>query len=539
MRLTLPAQRPSFFVVRRLLQVAAALLLPILISRLFVESFVLAPLQNTQQTAAFQYDLRLLTSQRRDFRSCLHMTAFEPDLTASPTDNPWRLLGVPRGADPKEIKRAYKRLAVQYHPDVVTTRDSSPSEKRAASDAFAKINAAYAAATAGAGSQRGATTTTGATGTGGWEPPHRRAGSYSSSSAGTTTTGSSGTPSTDWRDYMPNYDSEDAKYDAGGDSFEKIMSDLFQGAAASAVGASSGGGGIFRDFVEFLENNVGGYGGTQEDDAELRVLLQTGSVDEIGEEMDETELVVQQLSSKLRNTQDELRQVTADRAVASKYMEKLELQERLDELEARKGVVEGYIQRAKKRLLSLQTRYKELIVRGQNDRRAGGRSSSSPSWEDIKRESDSSYGTAYTGSATSERPGRSTSSSDKEDAWKDEGFGSFGRGRGSSRRRSSRQTADVSGSSSSSSSSSSNSADYSSSSTRSSGSASPRSRTNSSTASSESSQQYRPMTERPRQESYVPPHRRQSSYSPEEDQRRLREIKVDEEFDKLKKELGL
>ena len=342
---------------------------------------------------------------------------------------------------------------------------------------------------------------------------------------------------------MPNYDSEDAKYDAGGDSFEKIMSDLFQGAAASAVGASSGGGGIFRDFVEFLENNVGGYGGTQEDDAELRVLLQTGSVDEIGEEMDETELVVQQLSSKLRNTQDELRQVTADRAVAAKYMEKLELMERMDELEARKGVVEGYIQRAKKRLLSLQTRYKELIVRGQNDRRAGGRSSStSPSWDDIKRESDSSYGTAYSRSATSERPGRSTSSADKEDAWKDEGFGSFGRGRGSSRRRSSRGTADVggSGSRSTSSSTSSSSADYSSSTrSSSSGSGSPRSRTNASTTSSESSQQSRPMTERPRQESYVPPHRRQSSYSPEEDQRRLREIKVDEEFDKLKKDLGL
>jgi hypothetical protein len=39
----------------------------------------------------------------------------------------------------------------------------------------------------------------------------------------------------------------------------------------------------------------------------------------------------------------------------------------------------------------------------------------------------------------------------------------------------------------------------------------------------------------------VPPHRRTSSYesSAEENKRRMREIKVDEEFEKLKKELGL
>ena len=99
------------------------------------------------------------------------------------------------------------------------------------------------------------------------------------------------------------------------------------------------------------------------------MLLQTGNVNEIGEEMDETELVVQQLSNKLKNVQDELYHVQADVAAASRYIEKIELQERLDELEARKKVVEGYIQKARKRLISLQTRYKELIVRGQNDAR--------------------------------------------------------------------------------------------------------------------------------------------------------------------------
>lgn len=40
--------------------------------------------------------------------------------------------------------------------------------------------------------------------------------------------------------------------------------------------------------------------------------------------------------------------------------------------------------------------------------------------------------------------------------------------------------------------------------------------------------------------SQVPPHRRKSNYDSymDDDKKRLRELKVDEEFDKLKKELG-
>jgi hypothetical protein len=37
----------------------------------------------------------------------------------------------------------------------------------------------------------------------------------------------------------------------------------------------------------------------------------------------------------------------------------------------------------------------------------------------------------------------------------------------------------------------------------------------------------------------VPPHRRTSTSYQSDDKRRIREIKVDEEFDKLKKDLGL
>jgi len=500
------------------------------------DSFVVqTPTAFSAAAVVYNNNLLLPVSIQSNSRSLfvrLHMVADHHSAADLDSTDPWRVLGVSIGADQKEIKRAYRRLAMKYHPDVT----EETTDKQVASEQFAKINWAYETALgkrssgSASSSARSSSSSRSSSTSGGWEPPHRRTGAYSS---GTTSSGS-----TDWRDYMPNYDSEDAKYDTGGDSFEKIFSDMFKGAAAGAAAGGAGGVGIFRDFVEFLEQNVDGYSGGSNDDAELRVLLQTGSADEIGEEMDETELVVQQLTSKLTNVKNERIQVQADLAASARYMAKIELQERLDELEARQGVVEGYIKRARKRLVSLQTRYKELIVNGQNDRRAGGRSSSSStSWEDIKNES-SNGSSASTSDSSPSRSRTSSSSADTEDAWKDEGFGSFGRGRGSSRRRSSRRTANGSEAPPSSSGPSSNrssTSDYASSAPRGSSYSSSSSRP----TSSESAQ--RPVRETTQaQEPYVPPHRRQSSFArQEEDKRRLRELKVDEEFDKLKKDLGL
>lgn len=48
----------------------------------------------------------------------------------------YRVLGVDRGADEKEIKRAYRRLARQHHPDV------NPEDKQA-EERFKEINEAY------------------------------------------------------------------------------------------------------------------------------------------------------------------------------------------------------------------------------------------------------------------------------------------------------------------------------------------------------------------------------------------------------------
>jgi len=57
-----------------------------------------------------------------------------------PSRNFYNILGVPRGAGDAQIKRAYRKLALQYHPDKV---GGSEADKAAAAAKFADINAAY------------------------------------------------------------------------------------------------------------------------------------------------------------------------------------------------------------------------------------------------------------------------------------------------------------------------------------------------------------------------------------------------------------
>jgi|AntRauTorckE5430_2_1112549.scaffolds.fasta_scaffold00193_13 curved DNA-binding protein CbpA len=50
----------------------------------------------------------------------------------------------PGSADIKEIKRAYRRMALKYHPDAITSSGATEEERQIANDDFARINAAYA-----------------------------------------------------------------------------------------------------------------------------------------------------------------------------------------------------------------------------------------------------------------------------------------------------------------------------------------------------------------------------------------------------------
>jgi molecular chaperone DnaJ len=53
----------------------------------------------------------------------------------------FRVLGIAPGADATEIKRAYRRLARTYHPDLHP--EASESERRALAERFSALTDAY------------------------------------------------------------------------------------------------------------------------------------------------------------------------------------------------------------------------------------------------------------------------------------------------------------------------------------------------------------------------------------------------------------
>jgi hypothetical protein len=508
------------------------------------------------------------------------MVVTDNDVAFLSSDDPFVILGLDEPtADKKVLKRAYKRRAMKFHPDVITDIHSPPEEKKKASDRFAKINWAYATLTGKNKDSPSSSSTSQSSSSSGYTPPHRRSGGYSTSSSSSS---SSSSGSNNWRDYMPDYgnnkETNNDDYDTGGDSFGQIFSDFFTSAAVGAAGVGAGSTGIFSEFVDFLEGNVGSGGSTGgvEDDANLRILLKTGSLEEVAEEMDDTELVVRQLESKATILDDERFATDAEAKMASKFSEKIELEERAAELKARKDIVGGFLKRARTRLLTLQTRYKELITYdGANDSYVSNGRSRSRRSQSTSSSSSSSPRDSSTSSSTSSSPGRTSSTSsngrnddssdDAENSWKNEGFGSSGRSRGSSsrgsgRRRAARRTTTTASSPSTSGVDSNPSSGYSSPSPSSSPSRTTDAPYSSSSASPSPStasggytgsrRQPQPQTQQTTSSSSssslnkygeIPPHRRTQSYvnRQEEDKQRMREIKVDEEFDKLKKELGL
>ncbi|KAL7464909.1 hypothetical protein ACHAXS_005240 [Conticribra weissflogii] len=485
------------------------------------------------------------------------------------TDDPFLLLGLDTPtADLKEIKRAYRKRAMQYHPDVVINADSTPEEREKASRDFARINAAYemlkgGGRGSGTGSSSGGADAASRAGSSSYVPPHRRTGGYSSSSYGSKSTNNY-VRSTNWEDYMPNYDEEDAKYDADGDSFGAIFSDLISGAVGAASGYAGSGAGIFGDFVDFLERNVDGFQSGYDDDKALSALLMYGSFDEVAEEMDETDMLVTSLEKKLNTVENERMQIDADLKLAQRYSEKLDLEEKKEELNAREKVVKGYLKKGRSRLVKLRERYKELMVQGRGgrgygtdtsrsgSRSSGGRTSSGDTSSSSRAATTSSASSKTSAASTSNAPTSSPASapsSSSGSSWRNEGFsGGYGR-RSSSSRRGRRASSSGTSDESSTASSANDYASNSSGTYQSSGRTQTRrenvyeygtggSSSNAGTTTTTSNIRADGIASN---ETWKPPHRRTESTAETaaREKRRLRELKVDDEFERLKKEMGL
>lgn len=121
----------------------------------------------------------------------------------------------------------------------------------------------------------------------------------------------------------------------------------------------------FRDLVDLLKSNSNtclASVARQVNDADLTALLETGSMDQIGSEMADTELVVKQLASKLLDLEHEIEDILSELDMNTKYANKIALEQLEAECVARKTVVEKFLPKAQERLFLLQYRYQELGV---------------------------------------------------------------------------------------------------------------------------------------------------------------------------------
>jgi curved DNA-binding protein CbpA len=340
--------------------------------------------------------------------------------------NPFDVLNLSPTAGMKEIKRAYRKLALKYHPDVITNQGTSPSDKKEASQFFAKINWAYAqlsgrdgdssfsttaASTSTTTSTTGTTTSTSTSSSSSYTAPHGQSSARSSSYFYTYDPDQNV-----WADTMPNNyaDGEYQTYKAGGNDFEKNLQDFYE---------------------EFQQVNNGGYSSSsfsfsenddapmQMDDDQFEDLLKTGSVEQVGMEMDKTELVVQQLETNWNRLGDELLGMRQAQTSSSDSKRIMNLRKQMAELEEKTKVVDANLNKARSRLEALQTRFYELLLTSEDDVEQGSSSHSgattSPYWETPDSKTKPTPRTARNG----------------EDNWKYDEYGSTYRGTASSSQR--------------------------------------------------------------------------------------------------------
>jgi hypothetical protein len=338
--------------------------------------------------------------------------------------DPYKILEIPLGTTDKAIiKRAYRRMAMKFHPDVVNSMNAQG--KQAANDKFIKINAAYELLSGKTAAQSGKSNThsTKASTSTGYQPPHRR--SYSSTKSSSSTASSSRIFSDDLRDYIPQ-DSGMAEesYDTDGDSFGSIFSDFLVGLGRAASSGASTGKGLLMDLIDFLEGNFPEYGTsvTVDQDAALDTVLQSNDAKLLREELYDTTLLIKQLSAKLASIDQVINSLEVEKNAASNFLQKEMKDEDIGSWKGRKSVVEDYLRRGRQRLIKIQKRILEVKDSPCTSPGSEGLSYARTNSGEFHSTNDNSIDTSRASTAF-----KSSASVRKEN------FGAFGRGRPRSR----------------------------------------------------------------------------------------------------------
>ena len=304
------------------------------------------------------------------------LNLFTPPLTSS--SDPFFILGLEAATSNKdEIKMAYKRRALQYHPDIRLSSASTEKERKTANDEFARINAAYAVLMERFGFRKSTSDSTSTSDThwatqnpstytytytetkSNWydgsihwnsDQPSWYGGDQATKPKNTNDTNRNEAPKSD-NSYKDNnsdksWDStvnDSISYNTVNDNSFYSYNDVQDKTPKRSFET------VFSDFLsEIAEGN-------------FNSLLQSATIDDIQSKLVDVSLLLEQLETKewkLTVEYDNIcEQILSDSNSKAKVMERLQLQERRSEIKARRKEVKKYLENAQTFKMILQSRY--------------------------------------------------------------------------------------------------------------------------------------------------------------------------------------
>eukprot|EP00934_Nitzschia_sp_Nitz4_P002212 Nitzschia sp. Nitz4//scaffold36_size144017//56083//57762//NITZ4_003087-RA/size144017-processed-gene-0.42-mRNA-1//1//CDS//3329549459//2212//frame0 len=295
-------------------------------------------------------------------------------------NDPYRILGIDgTTADPQFILNTFRRLTHKYHPDVITSRHSTPEEKRAAQQHFEKICRAFEAIYSGKVPPRPVTRATDTpvrrvdppkqtppTAPSGFPPPSQE----STWPLGPPDTTSNKRPRKNIHFYSP--DGSLGDIESLGKFFEEVFGGgqpEMEGGFGDAGGAGGSGDPGLDLFQNMFQQLLGGaFAPPQPSHQRGARPVRKPVVDETipqrpthpanqpAPEMQAIEHSVESLRSRLKTIRHNMDQWNSDMQTASNFAEKLQLEALQAEAAARTKILTHYIQQGEQRLLELQNK---------------------------------------------------------------------------------------------------------------------------------------------------------------------------------------